>query len=351
MKAKQKHHSHKQVLLRQKAIMKQIRRRNDFLRRKNIIRYRGRIVRAIPAYTDDEGRLVTVAQLPKVFSINNLEECIKFTNQVTVGVADDKFIDIIHFDLSEIEEIDYLGICFVLSLANKLVGRSVSTKGNYPKKKEARQFIINSGFCELVSTNVRKSLDNIPKNILYTIGGNSVYNKKIGSSIQETVFRLTGHKGHYAPVYENMLEICANSVEHGNSRVCDKNWLVSISFTDDYALFILMDNGDGILRTLKRKTRELFEDLILFKSDGEVLNGVFNKKYQSATKEINRHKGLPNILNSYRNGYIDELIVITNKVFYIFSEEKYIKLKNEFRGTAYLWKVTKGNIEKYNHGN
>lgn len=89
MKAKQKHHSHKQVLLRQKAIMKEIKRRNDFLRRKNITRYRGRIVRAIPAYTDDEGRLVTVA-----FSIYNLEECIKFTNQVTVGVADDKLIDI-----------------------------------------------------------------------------------------------------------------------------------------------------------------------------------------------------------------------------------------------------------------
>lgn len=92
MKAKLKHHSHKQVLLRQKAIMKQIKRRNDFLRRKNLTRYKGRIVRAIPAYTDDEGRLVTVAQLPKVFSINNLEECIKFTNQVTVGVADDKLI-------------------------------------------------------------------------------------------------------------------------------------------------------------------------------------------------------------------------------------------------------------------
>ena len=93
MKSKQKHHSHKQVLLRQKAIMKQIRRKNDFLKRKNITRYRGRMVRAIPANTDEEGRLVTVAQLPKVFSINNLEECIKFTNQVTIGISDDKFID------------------------------------------------------------------------------------------------------------------------------------------------------------------------------------------------------------------------------------------------------------------
>lgn len=71
MKSKQKHHSHKQVLLRHRAIMKQKRRRNDFLRRKNIARYRGRIVRAVPAITDEEGRLVSVAQLPKVFSISS----------------------------------------------------------------------------------------------------------------------------------------------------------------------------------------------------------------------------------------------------------------------------------------
>ena len=74
MKSKQKHHSHKQVLLRHRAIMKQIRRRNDFLRRKNIARYRGRMVRTIPVSTDEEGRLATVAQLPKVFSISSAKK-------------------------------------------------------------------------------------------------------------------------------------------------------------------------------------------------------------------------------------------------------------------------------------
>lgn len=59
-----------------------------------------------------------------------------------------------------------------------------------------------------------------------------------------------------------MLEICANSVEHGNVFVQDKNWLVSISFSDNYAKFVLMDTGEGILKTLKRKTRELFADLL-----------------------------------------------------------------------------------------
>lgn len=350
MKYRRKYHSSKQILLHQRAVIRRIKRRKEYLRKKHILKHT-KISYKVPIVLDTEGLLVTKATLPEIFSLNNLEECIRFINQVTAGVANDKSIERIYFDLSQIIEIDYIGICFMLSLSNKLVGSCVSTKGNYPQSIDARQFIINSGFCELVSTNVRRSTNNVSSNILYTIGGTSVYNKKIGESIKETVFRLTGQREHYEPVYENMLEICANSVEHGNDLVRDKNWMVSISFTDNYALFILMDTGDGIMRTLKRKTKELFEDLLSFKSSGEVLNGVFNKKYQSATGEINRHKGLPNILTSFRLGYINDLRVITNKVYYTFSDNNFVKLKNEFRGTAFMWKVTKENIEKYSYEN
>lgn len=337
-------------MLRQRSIVRKVRRRKKYLRKKHIFRIRKESVRVVVPIKIN-GLNVMIESLPNVFSMNNLEECVEFINKVMKDVSVDKSIQRVFFDLSSITEIDYLGICFILSLSNKMVGSAMSTKGNYPDDDNARHFIINSGFCELVSTNVRKSGKNVPGNILYTIGGNSVYNKRIGTSIKETVFRLTGVREHYAPVYENMLEICANSVEHGNNLARDKNWLVSISFTDNYALFILMDTGDGILRTLKRKTRELFEDLLSFKTAGEVLNGVFNKKYQSATGEINRHKGLPNVLDSLRHEYIEDLVVMTNKVYYNFSDNTYTKLKNEFRGTAFMWKVTKTNIEKYNYEN
>lgn len=350
MRHRKKCISSKRELLRQKSFIRRIRKRKVYLKKKNTFKIKKSTVRIVLPINIG-GKIVMLETLPQVFSINNLEECIRFINKVTKDVSSDKSIQRIFFDLSKITQIDYLGICFILSLSNKMVGSFVSTKGNYPNDDASRQFIMNSGFCELVSTNVRNISKNMSGNILYTIGGNSVYNKKIGVSIKETVFRLTGKREHYAPVYENMLEICANSVEHGNDLVRDKNWLVSISFTDNDALFILMDTGDGILRTLKRKTRELFEDLLSFKSSGEVLNGVFNKKYQSASGEINRHKGLPNVLESLRYGYIDDLVVMTNKVFYNFSDNTYTKLNNEFRGTAFMWKVTKTNIEKYNHEN
>lgn len=51
------------------------------------------------------------------------------------------------------------------------------------------------------------------------------------------------------------------------------------------------------------------------------------------------------------HGYISDLEVITNKVYYNFSLNYYSNLKNEFKGTAFLWKVNKENIDKYKHEN
>lgn len=350
-KKKNKKNSHKRILLKQRAELRRIRRRKLYLNRKNrLVFFRTNKTTRFSIILD-EGEVSTVAQLPSNLSINNLEESIKFINEVSSSISKDKSISRIFFDLSNIVQIDYVGICLMLSLANRFLGRGISAKGNYPTDFNARQFIFDSGFCELVSTNVRRTKKNMPDNILYMIGGNSVNNKKIGDSIKETVCRLTGIREHYAPLYENMLEICANSVEHGNVFVQDKNWLVSISFSDNYAKFVLMDTGEGILKTLKRKTRELFADLLSFKSAGNVLNDVFNKKYQSVTGEINRHKGLPNVLSALEHGYISDLEVITNKVYYNFSLNYYTNLKNEFKGTAFLWKVSKENIDKYKYEN
>lgn len=348
---RRKRPSLRQIQLKQKSNVRKIKRRKIVALKKRI--YKKSIIRdkRVTTVDVDTGTRHFFATPPSVFSLDNLEESLLFINTVSKGVTKDKTIKKIFFDLSHISDIDYVGICLMLSLSNKLVGSGLSTHGNYPIYSKPRDFILESGFCELVKTNVRRLHRNVSKNMLYMLGGKSVDNRRIGESIKEAVFRLTGHREHYAPVYENMLEICANSVEHGNELIKDKNWLVSVSFKDDVALFVLMDTGDGILRTLKKKAKELFIDMITFKSDGAVLNDVFNKKYQSATGEINRHKGLPNILASQIDGYIDDLVVLTNNVRYDFKMNQYIKLKHEYKGTAIIWKLTKNNIEKYNHEN
>ena len=126
---------------------------------------------------------------------------------------------------------------------------------------------------------------------------------------------------------------------------------MSISYESGKIHFILTDTGEGILKTLHKKKVEMFRDTIFFKKDDKVLLSVFNKEYQSRTGEINRHKGLPNVLDVFRDGYIDELKVLTNFVFYDFTTMKSSILDTEFLGTMFSWTITQENYEKWKREN
>ena len=67
-----------------------------------------------------------------------------------------------------------------------------------------------------------------------------------------------------------------------------------------------------------------------------ILKNAFNKKYVSNTQEGNRGKGLPGIKNCCDDGYIQELLVITNnvKLDFVYPNKSLIfaKEKNPFSG-------------------
>jgi hypothetical protein len=178
------------------------------------------------------------------------------------------------------------------------------------------------------------------------VGKNEVESDRINNSVKKCMKQLLGHEEYYPPVYENMIEICANSVEHANDNDVDKNWLVSISFESrDVMRFILTDTGEGILKTLIKKKGDMFYDLINARKDFDVLRRVFEGEYKSRTGEINRHKGLPEVYENYKNGFISNLKILTNGVVYDFDTNDNIKLINEFMGVMITWTVSKKNYE------
>lgn len=85
----------------------------------------------------------------------------------------------------------------------------------------------------------------------------------------------------------------------------------------------MTDIGEGILlSTLKKKALQIIRDTVSFKDDVITLNGAFDKKYQSSTFDTNRNKGLPRIKEINTAQYVENLKVITNKVFLDFSNPK-----------------------------
>lgn len=324
---------------------RQIKRRNAVIKRLNKERNsRPKETRSNKSKSHYNKRLYE-AIAPEDFSYSNISKCISFIQNTDIDCRKNKY-SLLKVNLDWVKRIDAFGIALIISMLNKLSCRHIRYWGTYPMTYSAKQYIIESGFLELVKTNLKKPAKRANGNQLFMIGKSSVDSHSIGEAVRKAMLHLLGHEDVYPPVYDNMLEISANSVEHANDVKIEKNWLVSITTEEKLLHFILADTGIGILDNLKKKKYQEVRDWLV-KDDADVLYGVFNKMYQSITGEINRHKGLPIVYESFNDGFISNLKVMTNKILVDFETNTSIKLKKGFKGVLYSWTVTIDNYNKW----
>ena len=290
--------------------------------------------------------LPVVVNAPSRFCIHNLENVLAFLYN-TEHSCDNTIRKLLRVNLDDVIQIDSYAICLLLSMLNRLSYKNISCWGTYPKSIDARSFILDSGFLDVIKSNIKRPSNKRLSNRLFMIGKDSVDSHRIGRAVKESMAFITGQEEIYPPVYDDLLEISANSVEHANIRSQDKNWLVSISFEDDKVHFIVTDTGQGILATLKKKLSQRVKEVISSKSDAEILYDVFHQKYQSITEEINRYKGLPIIWESFRDGFISNLTVITNNVYVDFETNEANRIRIGFKGVLYSWTVSRLNYENW----
>ena len=75
-----------------------------------------------------------------------------------------------------------------------------------------------------MKSNVKRPSKKRLENRIFMIGKESVDSHRIGKAVKESMSFITGQEECYPPVYDDMLEISANSVEHANKKTQDKNW-------------------------------------------------------------------------------------------------------------------------------
>jgi hypothetical protein len=337
--------SAKHIRFKQASEMRKRRRWNEYVNKRNVIRYnlpkpyREKRKRRQPLNFGWE-----MTTVPSNFTFNHLESVLGYINK-TYERSKKGGVSKIWMDMRGISNIDIYTICLLLAQINKLGSHGVNCYGNYPDDPMKRRFVMESGFMKIIKSNVKISNDVSYENQMYMVGKDEVESDRINKSVKRCMKQLLGAEDYYPPVYENMIEICANSVEHANTKSVDKNWLVSISReSQDKMRFILTDTGEGLLKTLSKKRKEMFNDVLKARSDYKVLKGVFLREYQSRTGEINRHKGLPEVYESYKDGFISNLKVLTNGVLYDFDSDQNVKLTNEFMGVMITWTLSKENV-------
>lgn len=342
-----------QIRIRQDKILRMKLRRKRLIKSRNIrrtIRKRNKKVTLTKSSYSNKLRLtLTKIKLPQDFRLfGNMSEVLKTIHEFEAAarriVKGRHRIDI---DLSEVLHLDIAALGMLLAVINSK--QHIYIKGNYPFDKDCREFFIESGFLDHMNTlQGRKPEKKNKNNLMIERGFDKTSNKKIGEEVRRAVKYLTGEDNTYRPVFSILQEMCANSIEHANNNIHEKNWLVGIYYETNKVVFTVTDIGQGILSTLKKKTEQKIKDTLLARGPVGTLVGAFDKKYQSSTFDENRNKGLPRIKEANNYDYIDSLRVVTNNVFLDFeNDENNLLLKNKFRGTFYYWELTKIAIEKW----
>ncbi|MDR3046877.1 MAG: hypothetical protein LBU51_04580 [Bacteroidales bacterium] len=251
---------------------------------------------------------------------------------------------LIKIDLSDVVKIDIGAIGLLLSKMNELSQRHFYAFGTMPKDATCKTIISESGFLEHMRDLKGNKIETKEhKSMMVNRGFDKTSNSMVGAEIRNVVKHLTGEENTYRPIFSMVQEMCANSIEHANEK--NKNWLFSVYYKDtETVCFTMTDIGHGILETLRKKATQIVSDFL--KSDIDILDRAFDKKYASVTNDINRNKGLPKIKKIVINNYVNNLIVITNNVLLNFSDESNSKILNKkFNGTFYYWELNKKCID------
>lgn len=285
--------------------------------------------------------------------LSNSEYVIDTINTLTSIKNSPSIRYIIHIDISEVTLIDIGAIGLLLSAINSLSRRNIHVFGNYPKDDRCKQIFISSGFLDHMRNMQGKPFKKDScSNLLIERGFDRTNNKRIGEEIRHSVSYLTGDEKSYRPVFSMAQEMIANAIEHANRHRQYKNWLFAVYYEKDKVIFTITDIGEGILSTLRKKTQQKIADTVTMKDDMEVLMGAFDKKYQSSTLDPNRNKGLPRIKEINENEYVENLQVVTNRVYLDFSTPNHSrKLTSNFKGTFYYWELTKKAIQRWEQRN
>jgi hypothetical protein len=277
--------------------------------------------------------------IPKDFTLlNNLEGTLGLIRYCKDYVMS-SFKNVI-FKFEDVEMIGNGAITLLISLIGEMLEAGVKVGGTLPNNQKARDFFINSGFYEYFNKDLSQVSKN--KNAIVTHGTDKTGANKTAPLVRRAMETVFGRNERNQKIQGMLVELMANTVNHAFiTEGHHKSWYLSVNHEDhkNKVSFSFVDNGVGILSTIRVKFADRLSNMTLFGSDADILKESFNGEFGSRTREINRGMGLPVVRKTYENGYISDLKVITNNVFLDFKHNKTVLLKTPFSGTFYYWEL------------
>lgn len=290
-------------------------------------------------------------EAPKDFRfVENPFPCLVFFNQIRnkTNISKIKGQMTIRISLLGTEQIDFATISILKSIFEEFKYYGVNFRSNYPRDEKCRNYLLESGYFNNMYDSTAREI-NIPGKGKYFAlekkeGKVTIKDLKSFDKMSAEAYEHIQNKQGYSDEIISLLkEVGGNAVEWSDSY--NKLWQIGVYFKKRSVVFTVSDLGRGIRDSLyvSRKLQAL--DFFTAKSDLDIVNRAFERKYGSLSQEINRNRGLPLIKRTFDEGKIANLIVCTNNVLINFSKPKESVLLNKqyvnFSGTFYQWELNK----------
>ena len=254
--------------------------------------------------------------------------------------------------LKKVEKIDYAAISVLTTIAENFKKDKIVLSFTNSENRDVRKKLFFSGmtnhfyneFGKKTNVSVRGGLINLRDGCgILKVSEMQL----VMESLKNMLLKIGFSQDNVKPLLKSMrsviMEICGNAIEWGYNKK-EKKWILGIYRENDCELIITFtDIGDGILKTLNRKTHDVILDMMKLNDSVDILKNAFEKKYGSSTKEPNRNRGLPMIKQKIMQLKDSDLFVLTNDVLVNFSNlglSKNLKdLHAHFHGTFYQWRI------------
>lgn len=285
-----------------------------------------------------------VFKLPSNMSlINNFDEVVKCFDEIKYLCTRKKFqYEHVYLDMSNVTNITTDALMYLLVFVKNLGKYSERLKsicGNIPTDEKCKKIVKQSGFLKYLSS--ASATDYSDDNLQIYIG-DAVDSVKI-MEVCEFIHRKLGcDRIDTRKLYGAFGEIIGNSNEHAYSThgIWGK-WLLFSRYINGRVRIVVLDAGEGILETVKRKG--LFENLDLA-DHKKLLNAAMQLgNNRSRTGRGYRNRGLPSIRANAINGTLKNFALFTNDVKYECNLsngqvlENYTALNRTLSGTLYYF--------------
>ncbi len=331
-------------LLKQKKHTKKVRRRKEWVAKRNFKRNSLKKHKYKSPKTKYQPPRREIVKIPTDFSLlTNREKVLEFFN--LCKLLNKKNCQIVHFSFDNVEHISSGSMTILLSICGWLNDQNILISGSYPKNENARDFLEMSGFLRYFITKTKiKKQNQVSNNAILERGIDQTAAKTTAKQVRLSMKTVFGEEFRNTKLQGMLIELMANTVNHAyKQNKYQKGWYFSINHEPEKNIvkFSFVDNGKGILNTIKLRLKDTFAKVFGDLDDALILEQAFDGKFGSRTRLSYRGRGLPVIRKNFNENIIKNLKVISNNVFLDFETGEAFIMKENFEGTFYYWELDK----------